>query len=275
MTALYVVLGVLFVLAITYLILTAPRSRNKRAGMEKLRVDYAHRGLWGGDIPENSIPAFAAAAAEGYGIELDVRLSADRQVVVFHDYKLSRMCGDDVRVDSLSGAALSWRRLGNTEYTIPLLEDALTTVKGRVPVLIELKGENSNTELCDALSRVLGHYDGKVCVQSFNPYLLGWFKKNQPRVARGLLYTNYLKNTSGKRINDIILGAMLTNFIARPDFIAVNEDCLNSIPVKLLTKLHKTDVFVWTVRDPHKYAKYKSLGYNCIFEGFLPANGNK
>ena len=148
MTALYVILGVLIALAITYLILTAPRSRNRRAGMEKLRVDYAHRGLWGGDIPENSIPAFSAAASAGYGVELDVQLSADRQVVVFHDYTLSRMCGEDTRVDSLGGAALTWRRLGKTDYTIPLLDDALTTVKGRVPVLIELKGKNSSTELC-------------------------------------------------------------------------------------------------------------------------------
>ena len=275
MTALYVILGVLIALAITYLILTAPRSRNRRAGMEKLRVDYAHRGLWGGDIPENSIPAFSAAASAGYGVELDVQLSADRQVVVFHDYTLSRMCGEDTRVDSLGGAALTWRRLGKTDYTIPLLDDALTTVKGRVPVLIELKGKNSSTELCEALSRILGHYDGKVCVQSFNPYLLGWFKKNMPRVARGLLYTDFKKNTSGSRKNDFILGAMLTNFIARPDFIAVYEDCLDSPPVKLMTWLHKTDVFVWTVRDPYKYAKYKSMGHNCIFEGFMPGSGDK
>ena len=210
MAAFYIVFGLLVVLAITYLILTAPRKRGSRAGMEKLRVDYAHRGLWGGEIPENSIPAFAAAASAGYGVELDVQLAADGVVVVFHDYTLSRMCGEDIRVDSLGGASLSWRKLGSTKYTIPLLDDCLATVKGRVPVLIELKGKNSSTELCEALSRILGHYDGKVCVQSFNPYLLGWFKR--PFEYAASLYTNF--QTPREAENDFILSAMLTNIIA-------------------------------------------------------------
>ena len=274
MTALYVILGVLIALAITYLILTAPRSRNRRAGMEKLRVDYAHRGLWGGDIPENSIPAFSAAASAGYGVELDVQLSADRQVVVFHDYTLSRMCGEDTRVDSLGGAALTWRRLGKTDYTIPLLDDALTTVKGRVPVLIELKGKNSSTDSARPSQEYSGTTTARsVCSPSTRICSAG-SRRTCPGRPRPALH-RFQKNTSGSRKNDFILGAMLTNFIARPDFIAVDEDCLDSPPVKLMTWLHKTDVFVWTVRDPYKYAKYKSMGHNCIFEGFMPGSGDK
>jgi glycerophosphoryl diester phosphodiesterase len=238
--------------------------------MEKLYVDYAHRGLWGGNIPENSIPAFAAAAANGYGIELDVQLSSDGDVVVFHDYTLKRMCNDDVHLSSLRGAELSWRKLGDTEYTIPLFEDVLNTVKGRVPILIELKGESGDTELCEAVSRILGHYDGKVCVESFNQYLLGWFRKHSPRTARGLLYTDVMKKSTGNRKNDFILTSMISNIIARPDFLAVDEKCLDYFPVRLMMKFHKLTTFVWTVHGMENYTKYRTMRFKSIFEGFLP-----
>ncbi len=270
MIAFFVVLGVLIALASAYLCLTAPRRSRDRIGTEKLNIDYAHRGLHGDKIPENSIPAFAAAAAAGYGIELDVQLSADGDVMVFHDYTLSRMCGEDVRLDSLRGAELSWRKLGNTNYTIPLLEDVLRTVRGRVPLLIELKGESRDTELCVAVSRLLGHYEGKVAIESFNPYMLGWFKKHSPRIPRGLLYTDLMKKSSGNRNNDFILTAMLSNFIARPDFLAVDGDCIEYFPVKLMMKFHKLTTFVWTVKDAESYSKYRKMGLKCIFESFLP-----
>lgn len=270
MIILYIVLSILVTLAVAYLILSAPRRQSERVGMEKLNVDYAHRGLWGDNIPENSIPAFAAAAANGYGIELDVQLSSDGDVVVFHDYTLKRMCGDDVRLSSLRGAELSWRRLVDTEYTIPLFEDVLKAVKGRVPILIELKGESGNTELCEAVSRILGHYDGKVCVESFNPYLLGWFKKHSPRTARGLLYTDVMKKSTGNKKNDFILTSMISNIIARPDFIAVDEKCLDYFPVKLMMKFHKLTTFVWTARSMESYTRYRTMRLKSIFEGFLP-----
>lgn len=270
MLAFYITFSLLAVLTLVYLFLTSPRRERERAGMEKMNVDYAHRGLWGGNIPENSIPAFTAAASQGYGIELDVQLSSDGDVVVFHDYTLERMCGDDVRLSSLRGAELSWRRLAGTDYTIPLFEDVLRAVKGRVPILIELKGESSNTELCEALSRILGHYDGKVSVESFNPYLLGWFKKHSPRTARGLLYTDVIKKSTGNRKNDFILTSMISNIIARPDFLAVDEKCLGYFPVKLMMKFHKLTTFVFTVRDPDRYLLYRSMKVKSIFEGFTP-----
>ena len=68
-------------------------SRQSRSAFRG--VNYAHRGLHSRDrsIPENSLSAFRQAAQEGYGIELDVRLSEDGKVVVFHDDTLDRVCG--------------------------------------------------------------------------------------------------------------------------------------------------------------------------------------
>lgn len=268
--ALLVILILAAALVVTYLILSAPNGKNRRAGVENLRVHYAHRGLWEEGIPENSIPAFSKAVEGKYGIELDVQLSSDGDVVVFHDYDLSRMCGEDAKISALRGAELSWRRLGGTQHTLPLLSDVLAAIKGRVPVLIELKGETSDTALCEAVSHVIQYYDGKVCVQSFNPYLLGWFKKHQPRMARGLLYTDFLKHGTADKKKNLLLNFMVANFIARPDFLSVDMTCFDKFAVKLMTKLHKLPVFVWTVRDKDTFARMRSSGYCCIFEGFKP-----
>lgn len=54
---------------------------------------YAHRGLHGPGVPENSLPAFRRAARKGVGVELDVQLTRDGVPVVFHDKSLLRMCG--------------------------------------------------------------------------------------------------------------------------------------------------------------------------------------
>ena len=58
----------------------------------------AHRGLHGGDIPENSMPAFERAVDNGYNIELDVHITIDGVVVVFHDDTLTRVCGVDKKI---------------------------------------------------------------------------------------------------------------------------------------------------------------------------------
>ena len=64
-----------------------------RSISEILPFDYAHRGLWGPTAPENTLPAFEAAVQAGYGIELDVHMTSDGHLVVFHDDTLKRMCG--------------------------------------------------------------------------------------------------------------------------------------------------------------------------------------
>lgn len=269
----YAILPVLIlavIAAIIYLILTSPNSPRRRAGMRNLTVDYAHRGLHGEGIPENSIPAFSAAASGGFGVELDVRLSSDGDVVVFHDPDLERMCGDDKKISELRGAEISWRRLGGTKHNIPLLEDVLRTIRGRTPVLIELKGDSADTSLCEAVAAILARYDGKYCVQSFNPHLLGYFKAHMPKVARGLLYTDFKSNAATSKRNNFLLGAMLANYIARPDFISVDQLSLEAFPVRMMQKLHRLPTFVWTLRDPDCHARFRSMKYGCIFEGYTP-----
>ncbi|MEZ6030266.1 MAG: glycerophosphodiester phosphodiesterase family protein [Hyphomonadaceae bacterium] len=133
---------------------------------------YAHRGLWGGDIPENSLRAFAAAAREGLGCELDVRVTADHQLVVFHDATLQRMCVRPERVDALPLRTLRAVRLPDGS-TIPTLEEALEAMNG-LPVLVELKtdatrGEfDGNHDGIPALTATLNNTSAPAAVMSFD-----------------------------------------------------------------------------------------------------------
>ena len=104
---------------------------------------YAHRGLHSPDksVPENSLAAFAAAADAGYGMELDVQLSKDGEVVVFHDDTLDRVTGVAGRVDAFDWAELKEMPLCGTGHHMPLFTEVLATVAGRTPLIVELKSE--------------------------------------------------------------------------------------------------------------------------------------
>ena len=204
--------AVLAVFLALWLFLIAPRAR-KKAVAPFLRP-YAHRGLWGGAVPENSLAAFRAAADAGFAIELDIQLSKDGEVVVFHDYTLTRMCGVDAHVKGLTAAELSAMSLGGTEQKIPTFREVLDTVGGRVPLLIELKGEDFSTALVPAALGVLADYKGAWCMESFNPLLLRAVKKHAPHAVRGLLVTDLIRDKKeGSKLRNFALSAMLLNFL--------------------------------------------------------------
>jgi glycerophosphoryl diester phosphodiesterase len=127
---------------------------------------YAHRGLWGGTVPENSLAAFEAARAAGYGIELDVRLTMDGLPVVFHDATLERMCGRDEVVDRLKADEMSVARLPDGSH-IPSLERALDVMEG-LPVLIELKVDDNPSDIAERVAAVINGRRGLLAVMSFD-----------------------------------------------------------------------------------------------------------
>ena len=130
-------LQILICLAALYVFLMHPRIRRADSS-PFLGTFFAHRGLHDNNhqIPENSLAAFQRAVDAGYGIELDVQLSADRIPVVFHDATLSRMCGIDRRVNELTFAELRQLSLVNTKEQIPSFQEALALVNGKVPLLV-------------------------------------------------------------------------------------------------------------------------------------------
>src|SRR5271170_1927831 len=109
-----------------------PASRFGESWERLFDPPLAHRGLWNPDgAPENSLAAFQAACSHGYGIELDVQLSADGEAMVFHDGKLTRMTGADGRIGDHTAADLGRLKLAGTDETIPTLAETLTLVGHR------------------------------------------------------------------------------------------------------------------------------------------------
>ena len=185
--------------------------------------NYAHRGLHRQDksVPENSLAAFRAAVEYGYGVELDVHLSADGALVVFHDDTLERVCGVPGAIEEKSLAELRQLRLCGTEYGIPTLEEVLDVLGGRVPLILEIKRGSRNRELCEKTYAVLRTYAGPVCIESFDPFIVRWFRRNAPELLRGQLSLppkDYGDSTT--KLNAFLAGNLLTNVLCRPQFIA-------------------------------------------------------
>ena len=260
---------VLLFLAI-WLFLIAPACR-KKAAQPFLRP-YAHRGLWGEGVPENSLTAFRAATEAGFAIELDIQLSADGEVMVFHDYTLLRMCQKEGKLSNLPAAELAKICLNGMENEhIPTLREVLDTVGGRVPLLIELKGESNNTALVPAALKVLEGYTGLWCMESFNPLLLRAVKKHAPHVVRGLLSTNlYKMKDHGSQFLNYLLSAHLFNFLCRPHFIAFDQKYPNRIGLKTGCGLFRAPALVYTVKDADTYRRFMQAGIYPIFDGFVP-----
>ena len=254
--------------AVYFFVLVRPTKKTQPS--EVLLRDYAHRGLHNGkDAPENSLAAFEAACQKGYGIELDVQLSRDGKVMVFHDYTLVRMTGCDKKLAELDAEELTALTLGESDQKIPTFAEVLSLVNGRVPLLVELKGENFDTSLCAKVAEMLRDYQGPYCVESFNPLLIGNMKKEMPEVFCGLLYTNVCREKKKNSLLNIALTAMALNVVARPDFIAFNKEDRESFPVKVTTKFYQAPKFVWTVNKQEELDTAHKNGEHPIFENIF------
>ena len=254
--------------AVYFFILVRPTKKTKPS--EVLLRDYAHRGLHNGkDAPENSLAAFEAACQKGYGIELDVQLSRDGKVMVFHDYTLVRMTGCDKKLAELDAEELTALTLGESDQKVPTFAEVLSLVNGRVPLLVELKGENLDTSLCKKVADMLRDYQGPYCVESFNPLLIGNMKKEMPETFCGLLYTNVCREKKKNSLLNMALTAMALNVVARPDFIAFNKEDRDSFPVKVTTKFYQAPKFVWTVNKQEELDTAHKNGELPIFENIF------
>lgn len=258
-------------LALLLLWLIQPNKRRDMAPFN--RTLYAHRGLHSDDsrVPENSIAAFAAASKAGYGVELDIQLSLDRQIVVFHDDNLKRMCGVDRRVDELTYDELRELRLLNSDQPIPLLSEVLEVLDGAT-VLCELKPMRSytDTSLCEAALPLLNAYNGIVCIESFNPWMVRWFRKHAPQYVRGILSKRFDKGEVAQTLR-FPLASLFANCLCRPDFIAYQHTDHRQ-PFFRLCRLFRPMTMAWTVKSPAEQTSTMGIFDTIIFEGFSPTD---
>ena len=256
-----------------YLFASAPGIHKKTKWQHLTGWDYAHRGLYDNEhgIPENSMAAFRRAVDKGYGIELDVHLTADNQLVVFHDDTLTRMCGMNKKISSFLYSDLMQLRLIGTEEGIPLFKDVLELIDGKVPLIIELKVDGSNKNLlCPLVWQLLSRYKGDYCIESFHPFVLQWFKRHEPQVVRGQLSCNFFKENPHCDIVLFLMSNLMTNFFTHPDFIAYKYLDLDNPAVIYNRKLFHIMTVVWTIPGKPTYDRFKNKVDVMIFEGFEP-----
>lgn len=226
----------------------------------------AHRGFFDNKngIPENSILAFKKAIENNYNIELDIHLLKDGKIVVFHDDNLKRMTGKDKLIKDCTYDELEKLRLLDTDEKIPLFEDVLNLIDGRVSILVELKSDVRLGMLEKSVLPILKKYKGKYAIECFRPTTIMWFRKNAKNIARGQLSCDFTK-TKMNNIKRFVLSNMLFNFISKPDFIAYDVNGIDKIIQKYKNKMK---IIAWTVRTKDKYEKYVEKCDNLICEKF-------
>ncbi|PTX58085.1 glycerophosphoryl diester phosphodiesterase [Litoreibacter ponti] len=239
----------------------------------------AHRGLHdrARGIIENSPSAFEAAIAAGYGIELDVQLSADRQPMVFHDYDMARLTGQKGPIQTRSAETVRAMTLSGSDDQILDLGDVLKLIGGRVPVLIEVKDQDGAMgpnigPLEDAVAQQLRDYAGEAAVMSFNPYSAAYMAKALPDRAAGLVTSAFkykdwapLSHAICDRLRDI------------PDFdpgmfsfISHEAPDLDRPRVAELRD-HGATILCWTIKSQAQADAALKIAHNITFEGFAPA----
>lgn len=226
----------------------------------------AHRGFFDNQngIPENSMPAFQRAIENNYNIELDVHLLKDGKIVVFHDDNLKRITGFNQAIKDCTYEEIKHLRLLETDEKIPLLEDVLNFVNGKVFILIELKYDVKVGLLEKQLVKILRNYKGKYAVQSFNPRSIYWFRKNAPEMVRGQLSCGFEKGQMSF-IEKYFMSHMVFNCFTKPDFISYDVKSIDKI---LQKNLKNVKILAWTIRNNHTYEKYVKICDNLICENF-------
>ena len=260
---------IIVVLLALWLFLIAPKNREEMKKYSSLH--YAHRGLHNGERAENSMSAFKAAVEGGYGIELDIRLSKDGKLVVFHDDTLDRVCGREGKVIDFTAEELATFKLNGTDDGIPLFSDVLDMVGGRVPLLVEIKEDPGVDAVSLAACEMLKGYKGEFIIESFNPLSLRVVKKQYPEVSRGILSHRYYEYEPFKKPLYFLLQSLLLNFLCRPAFVAYDHRHADSFALRAVRKIFRVPTLAWTVRSMDDEKKALENGFNgIIFENYLP-----
>lgn len=237
----------------------------------------AHRGLHSassaagssaGTVPENTVAAFEAAIGAGFAIELDVQLSADDQAVVYHDRDLFRLCGSPDPVRSRTVDQLRDYRISGTDQYPPSLVETLDYIDGRVPVLVEIKAGLQRNLRAAAAFAALRDYQGEVAVQSFDPFIVAWFRRNSPSTLRGQLSGSLDDAHNLNPLSRTMMRNLGFNPVSRPHFVGYEYEFLSPLRARLITQ--RWPLLVWTITSQADLDRVGELGGNGIFEGFIP-----
>ncbi|MCC6948251.1 MAG: glycerophosphodiester phosphodiesterase [Bradyrhizobiaceae bacterium] len=234
----------------------------------------AHRGLHGNGIVENTLGAAAAAVEGNYGIEVDLQLSADSEVMVFHDTTLDRLTKATGPLAARTAADLKQIEFRDCGERIPTLQDLLALVAGRAPLVLELKSDwNGDDRLAARVAEILAGYDGPVAAMSFDPGLVIALQKYAPGLPRGIVAERYYDDPEWNplpRRMKFVFGNLLHIPRTRPHFVAYYVKELPALAPLVARHLLGMKLLTWTVRTDADRRRAARWADQMIFEGFRP-----
>jgi len=231
---------------------------------------YTHRGLHNDqkEIYENTLKSFDEAIKYGFGIELDTNILKDGTVVCFHDRNLKRMCGKDIVLKDANYDEIKDYHIKDSNETILPLETVLSYINGRVPVMIELKPFGKKALHAKTVYNILKQYPYPISIQSYNPYIVLWFKRHAKEITRGQI-SEYFRDDHISKITKWMMRTLITNRLTKPHFINYG---IKDLPNKYVDKQKKKGVIIFGYAAKNqKQLDYMRKQYdNAVFEDFIP-----
>lgn len=232
-----------------------------------LEGNFAHRGLHNEQYPENTKAAFENAFKNSFDIEMDIQLTSDNQIVVFHDKNMKRLCGVDEILEELSYEELQEYRVMNTNERIPLLQEVLSIIPNNVRLLIEFKPTKRHKLLVSSFLELMNDFEHTYAIHSFDPRVVRDFKDMAPKVIRGFISEKFSFKKYG--LVGKISGYLLFNRRIKPDFINYG---IKDMPYNKLDRLKKKGmiIFAYTARTQEQLDFVRNRYDNAVFERFIP-----
>ncbi len=232
----------------------------------------AHRGLHGNGLIENTLGACRAATEAGYANEVDIQLTADNEVVVFHDDTLGRLTDAAGPLAARTLAELKQIAIHGSNERIPTLQELLDTVAGRTPLVIELKSNwDGSDRLAARTAEILRGYEGPAAVMSFDPQVVMALRKHAPDLTRGIVAERYYDDPEWAPLGaarKFQFGNLLHIHRTRPHFVAYSVRDLPALAPQAARYILGMKLLTWTVRTDAERAKARRWADQMIFEGF-------
>lgn len=218
---------------------------------------YGHRGAKGMTM-ENSLNGFRQTAAQGIDrFELDVQLSKDHQLIVFHDERLTRLVGSKQRVRQLDAATLMQSVLKGTDECIPLLREVVEACPDVVHWQFEIKTNRTNPHFIRPMAKLIKelHLEEKVTITSKHRGILAAFKRVLPDISRGYVQEWAFPNgiRTAKQLDCTFL--CVSKNLAKRSYI-------------LKAQTQGLHVSVWTVNNPDDIKRLLHRGANSIISDY-------
>ena len=233
-----------------------------------IKTPIAHRGLHNETVPENSLSAFKNAIDNGFNIELDVQLTKDKKLIVFHDYTLKRMFNIRKQIKDCTLSELKELKFKNVNETIPTYQEVLDLIRSQTGILCEIKGLNLNDNSIEKVANIeTEKYSGNVAFHSFNFGAVKYLKKHSDRFCGQLVTWQFGKLEKCFVMNYFGKLRVLNN--SNPDFISYDVRALNPKykATKYLKKyVDKLPILLWTVNNESKVSIADDFNANIIFE---------